>query len=278
MVFVIVEDVIDIARNADAGNDVGGFGIEDDQRRRAPAPDENAVTRFIERDWKIGRRARCFPSRHYGSFVAVDHCYVVRARDVYEDSAALFLKGKSFGMTRESDGPERLAVGRVGDGDPSIAKAREDLPGRRIVSDIIGIITEVELAQRLVRFSVVKFADPAFVARHKQAIQPGYVGDSLRRPKTGDGVNAPVLAQVDYLDGIVAEGTDEEPFTCRVDIHVVDAPFYSRQRNRRLELKCSAFRLCRRRPQTKPSENGAETKRVTHVASLQGSTRRESRR
>src|SRR4051794_14341884 len=99
MVLVIVEDVIDIARNADAGNDVTGFGIEDDQLRGAPAPDENPVTRFIQRDWKIGRRAGRFPSRDYGSFVAVDHCYVLRARDVYEDSAALFLKGESFGMT-----------------------------------------------------------------------------------------------------------------------------------------------------------------------------------
>src|SRR3954454_12437680 len=108
MVFVIVEDVIDIARNADAGNDLAGFSIEDDQRRRAPAPDENAVTRFIQRDWKIGRRARCFPSRHYGSFVAVDHCYVVRAGDVYEDSCPCFSRAKASGCPASLMDPRDL--------------------------------------------------------------------------------------------------------------------------------------------------------------------------
>jgi hypothetical protein len=50
-------------------------------------------------------------------------------------------------------------------------------------------------------------------------------------------MDALAFAHVEHFDGVIAQRADEQSFACGVEIEVIDPPFYSRQRDRLLELK-----------------------------------------
>jgi hypothetical protein len=150
-------------------------------------------------------------------------------RNVRENPPSLFLQGESLGMGREVDRTELLAVRGVDDGDAAVAEPHID--SALVGSNIVRIVTKAQLPDRLEGFCVVDFANPVLVIRDEKTIELGDVTDSLRRAQAGNGTNALAFSQIDYLDTVVAERTDEQTFARRVESEVIDPSFDTRERN-----------------------------------------------
>ena len=127
-----------------------------------------------------------------------------------------------------------LAIGGVDDSDSAAAKPDVNLFRGFIVTHIVSIIFEIEFTDLLERFAVIDFADTSIVICNEDAVQLRDVGDSLRRAKVGNRMDSFALEQVEHLDGVVAERTNEQSFAGGIKREMVYSSFDSRQRDRLL--------------------------------------------
>ena len=74
----------------------------------------------------------------------------------------------------------------------------------------------------------------AFVIGNKQTIQFGGISDSLRCAKTDDRMDSLALTQIEHFDGVIAERTNKQSFTGRIEREMVDPSFDTRQWERLL--------------------------------------------
>ena len=56
-------------------------------------------------------------------------------------------------------------------------------------------------------------------------------------------MDALTFAQVEHLDTVVPQGTDEQSFSGRIEVEMIDSPFNSGERNCLLELQRFPRRL-----------------------------------
>src|SRR5205085_7483772 len=91
-----------------------------------------------------------------------------------------------FGVTRKFGGADLLAVKRVYNGDSAIAKSNINLLSRFIVTNIVGIVVEIQLSGRLKCFCVVNSEKSSFVIRDKETIEVRNVNESLRRAEAAN--------------------------------------------------------------------------------------------
>src|SRR5262249_1916905 len=131
-------------------------------------------------------------------------------------------------MCAEFNGADQFSVGGINNGDASAAKSDVDFFPRFIITDIIGIIFKIQFSYRLERFSIVDPANTPFVICNEKPIEFWNIGNSLRCPKTRDRVEALALAQIDYLNRVVAQRAHEQSFTSGIGREMVDASFDAR--------------------------------------------------
>ena len=93
---------------------------------------------------KFPKARSVFHRRDYFAFVAIDYRDMTRIGNIDENSAALFLQLKSFGMCAEFNGADLFSVGRVNNGNASAAKSDIDFLRRFIVTNIVGVIFKIQ--------------------------------------------------------------------------------------------------------------------------------------
>lgn len=180
---------------------------------------------FVERHRKIPKCQICIPIRNYCVLVAIDYRDVAGIGNIDEDSLTALLQLKGFGMCREFDRTDLLSVHCVDDSDASAAKPDVNLLGALVVTNIVGIIFEIQFSNDLKRFSIVNLANPSFVLSNKQTIHVRGITESLRCSETRDGVNALARSQIEYFDRVIAERTNKQPFPGRIEREMVETSF-----------------------------------------------------
>src|SRR5262249_45216441 len=86
--------------------------------------------------------------------------------------------------------------------------------------------------------------------------------------KTGKGLYA--APGIDHLHGVIAQCGDEQAVIARVHGHVIDAPFDSRQRNRRRKLEQCRHGECRR-THPAPDDEWMASPIIAAIATITGS-------
>src|SRR5580700_5889546 len=107
------------------------------------------MIRFIKCHGKIRERQVRFPPPNYLTLVAIDHCDMTRVGNIDENSAALFLQLKSFGMCAEFNGADLFSVGSINNGNASAAKSDMDFLARFIITNIVGVIFKTQFPDSL---------------------------------------------------------------------------------------------------------------------------------
>src|SRR4029077_7060472 len=121
-----------------------------------------------------------------------------------KNSPPLFLQDESFRMRCEFDRAHAFSVARVDHADPAIAEADINSPGSDVVTHVIGVVFEVNIAEELPGFGIIKLAEAALVVRDEEPIQFGDVSETLRRSQTSDRVDTLAFLQIDRFDTVVA--------------------------------------------------------------------------
>lgn len=187
------------------------------------------MVRFIQRDRKIFKGHPCLPSRNDLLLVAIDHRDLTSARHIYKYSPSLFLQDESFGMGREVDRTELFPICSIDNGDAAVGESHIDFAF--IGSNIVRVVAQTQLADRLEGFCLVDFAETVLIVRDEKTIELRNVTDTLRCAETGNGMNAFALSQIDYFKAVIAERTDKQSFARGIERKMIDPPFHARQRN-----------------------------------------------
>src|SRR5947207_5390919 len=98
---------------------------------------------------KISKCQICFPFVDYFALLAIDYFHTAGVWDIDENSLAVFFQFKGFGMSREFDRADLLAIRRVDDGDSAAAKPDINFFCGTVVSNVVGIILEVQFSNWL---------------------------------------------------------------------------------------------------------------------------------
>ena len=123
MALAVVEDLIGIARDVDFRNHLTRFRFEHDELGWKTAPDKKPMISFIQSDRKISKGQVSFPRCDHFAFIAIDHCYLARGWNIYENTLPLFFQLESLGMGSEFDRSNGLALWRADDSDSSTSEA-----------------------------------------------------------------------------------------------------------------------------------------------------------
>src|SRR5438876_2941059 len=153
------------------------------------------MIRFIKRHGKISKCQICLPCGDDFALLPIDYCHMAGIGNIYKNSFAVLLQLERFGMSSECDRTELLGIHRVDDGDPAAAKSDINPFRPFIVTNIVGIILEIQFSNLLERLSVVDLKNSTLVICNKEAIEFGDINDSLRCAKTGDRANSLAFTQ-----------------------------------------------------------------------------------
>ena len=145
--------------------------------------------------------------------------------NIHKNSVSVFFQFKRFRVSGKFNRTDVLAVGRIDDAEPSLVKTDINLFGGAVIAHIVGIIFQIEFADLLERFSVVRFANAGFVIRDEDAVQFRKVGDPLRCTEASNRVNSFALAHIENFDGVVAKRADKQSFASGVKGEMVDPSF-----------------------------------------------------
>jgi hypothetical protein len=104
------------------------------------------MIRFIERHWKIPEGQIRFPRRSDLAFVSIDHGHVPRVWHIDENSTAVVFQCERFRMSGEFDRADLFAIRRIYRGDASAAKADVNPFRRVVISNVVGIVFEIQFA------------------------------------------------------------------------------------------------------------------------------------
>src|SRR5205823_6453048 len=102
-----------------------------------------------------------------------------------------------------------FSIGSVDDPDSTAPEAHIDSSRRAIIAHIVGIIGKIHFANKLKGIGIIDVANSTFIIRDEQAIQLRNKGNTLRRSKTTDRVNALAFVQVDHFDSVIAQRTNK---------------------------------------------------------------------
>src|SRR6478672_493054 len=160
------------------------------------------MVRFIQCDGEVSGNGIRFPSRDDLFFVAIDHRDLTGIGNVRENSPAIFLEDERLGMSRKLDRTDLLSVRGVDDRDATVAEANINFAV--FGSDIIRVVAQAKLADRLEGFSIVNFAEAIFVVRDEKTIELRRVTYALWCAETGNGMNPLAFSQINYFNAVIA--------------------------------------------------------------------------
>lgn len=118
------------------------LGVEDEQTRRQPAADENAMIGFIQRHGKIGGDQAERPFAGGLLFVPVRDRDVVCSQHIDENPRLGFFQLERLWMRPNRDIAHGHIFGGVDDADRPAAVPDVNLYRRRVVAHIVGIVVE----------------------------------------------------------------------------------------------------------------------------------------
>ena len=112
-------------------------------------------------------------------------------------------------MGGESNRSNLFSIDCVDDPYSTAAKTHINSFRRAIVAHIVGIIGKIHFAYKLKGIGIIDVANSTFIIRDEKAIQLRNKGNTLRRSKTTDRVNALAFVQVDHFDSVIAQRTNK---------------------------------------------------------------------
>src|SRR5262245_63489490 len=171
----VEEDVIGISADREPRYQLSRVGVVDQKFSRLSDTDKESMSCFIQRHREVCRRAVQLPRCHDLALDPIQYRDVIRSRYVDEDASAPFLELKRLGMTRKLELTGRVAGGGIEYPQRALAVADVDLPGLRVIAEVVRVLQPVDPPDRRKR-GRIKDVDPVCVsARYEQAVRLRYV-------------------------------------------------------------------------------------------------------
>src|SRR5215469_1496055 len=154
---------------------------------------------FVERHWEIVFR-RYRPACQNGTFGGIDNLDFTLLGYIHKKTRPRFFQLKRFRMGID-DNISGLASIRVDESEPSGSRfafsqllrtgvANDDTLAARVISNVVGVIRELDCSNVLKRGRVKHLRDPIQAAGNEQMVRSRIVEDTLRLGEVGDGVDA----------------------------------------------------------------------------------------
>src|SRR6266480_2206653 len=122
-------------------------------------------------------------------------------------------------------------------GECAPAVTDEDLMGRRIDADVVGIIAKIDTANRVVVFTLEQPHRTVSGIRDIERIRGFVITDALRLSQAGYSADELTIPQVDHSDAVVAELGHEQALSSEIDRHMIDPTGNMTQWNLGLEAE-----------------------------------------
>jgi len=112
------------------------------------------------------------------------------------------------------------------------------LPGRSVVSHIVGITADVDGPARLHRGRVDQLERSGVAVRDSDGVEVGNGRHALGLVKTGQRSEVLVFRGIENFDRVIAERGDEQVLARGIERQVIDASRHVGQPNRRQRIEC----------------------------------------
>src|SRR4051794_11681522 len=106
------------------------------------------MPRFIESDREVCRRIAGLPCRDNFTLLAIDHCHLMRVRNVHKNPWTVPLEDKSFRMPCQIERSDALRALRIDHTDSTAAESDIGLPSRHVAAHVVGVVLEINVADQ----------------------------------------------------------------------------------------------------------------------------------
>src|SRR5262245_35774326 len=104
----VVKQIIRVPVDGEVCDGFAAGGVQGDEPSWFAATDKQSMVRLIQRHWEVGLKLCHWPSANDRLLLAVDEGDLLRLGQVHENSIAVFLQLKRFGVRLEFDPADML--------------------------------------------------------------------------------------------------------------------------------------------------------------------------